>query len=375
MLYRSIVTGLIALIALGLFAGTAAAAGSAGAVVFSKVTADSGVAKSATGEATVKEPEGGLFAARNGHFNQLTEDPADSQPAFSADGRTIAFVRGGDIFAMRADGSGQHALTSGAELDSRPLVSPNGRYVVFERRGPAEGAPRDLYTVRIGGGEAHALVSSPADDHEATFSPDGCMIAFVSSVSETGGGTTDDVFTVRPAGAGLRRLTRTGRIDEFAPRYFDDDEDIVFSRGQSGDGPDAYADIYTMLSNGRKTHQLIAGAGSAYVEDVTPDGRLLLFRRDQGLWVKQLDSNRGRPVRAHKLIELADNSETNAVFSSDGRSVAAFVETETPTEARETLSAISVATGKQRALAESFSFSSGTVATTIGPIIAWQPVR
>jgi Tol biopolymer transport system component len=353
MFTRSILTALLVLVASGSMASSAAAAGSSGAVVFSMKTAN------AEGE------EGGLYAARNGRLNQLTEDPADSQPDFSADGRTVAFARGGDIWAMRADGSGQRQLTSGPAVDGRPLVSPNGRYVVFERRA-ADGAPRDLYTVRTGGGEAHALVSSPVDEREATFSPDGCMIAFVRSVAGTGGAVSDDLFSVRPAGIGLRRLTRTPGVDEFAPRYFGGDKGIVFSRGQSGEGPGAYADVYTMRSNGRKLRALIRGAGSAYVEDVSSNGRLLLFRRDQGLWTKRI--GRGR---ARKLTELPDGSRTNSVFSSDGRRVAAFV----ADREMEWLSAIDVATRASAELAAGFSLESGSTATTIGPVIAWQPVR
>jgi Tol biopolymer transport system component len=351
MRHRSILISILALLGLAVLPAAATAAPSTGAVVFSKSSTVEGVAK------------GGLFAVRDGHLNQLTEDPSDTEPDFSADGRTIAFVRGGDVWAMRADGSGQHVLTSGAEIDGRPLVSPNGRYVVFERRATA-GAPRDLYTVRVNGGEAHSLVSSAADEHEATFSPDGCMIAFVRSVAAVGGGAADDVFSVRPTGIRLRRLTHTPGIDEFAPRYFDDDEGIVFSRGQSGDGPGAYADVYTMKANGNKARPLIRGAGSAFVEDVTPNGRLLLFRRDQGLWSKRIG-----PGKARKLAQLPDGSQTNGVFSSDGRRVAAFV----AVEEQQSLVAIDVANRRQTELAEGFEASEKD-GTVIGPVIAWQPV-
>ncbi len=349
--YRSILTSILVLLSLAAPAA-ASAASSTGAVVFSK--------SSTVGDVT----KGGLFAVRDGHLNQLTEDPTDTEPAFSVDGRTIAFVRGGDIYAMRADGSGQHALTNGADVDGRPLVSPNGKYVVFERRAGAEGSPRDLYTVGVKGGAAHVLVSSPADDHEASFSPDGCMIVFVRSVAETGGGTADDVFSVRPAGSELRRLTHTGRLDEFAPRYFNDDEDILFSRGESGEGSAAYADVYTMRSNGTHVKPLVAGVGSAYVEDVSPNGRMLLFRRDQGLWSKRIG-----PGRARKLCQLPDGSKTNGVFSSDGRKVAAFV----AAEDQQSLVAIDVAGGRQTELAEGFEASEKD-GTVIGPVIAWQPV-
>jgi Tol biopolymer transport system component len=352
MFNRSIFASLLALLSLAVPAFASAAPAHGGAVVYSRVSNEGGVAK------------GGLFAAKDGHLNQLTENPGDSQPAFSPDGRTIAFARDGDIYSVRADGSGERVLSSGPAIDGRPIFSPNGRIVVFERRASA-GAPRDLYTVGAGGGGPHALTTTAADEHEASISADGCMIAFVRSVALTGGGTADDIYSIRPAGIRLRRLTRTPGLDEFAPHYFGD-ENIVFSRGQSGEGPDAYADVYTMRENGGKVSPLVHGAGSAFVEDVAADGHTLLFRRDQGLWVKRIG-----PGRARKLSELPDGSKTNAVFSSDGRSVAAFI----ASEEEESLSAIDVASGRRADLAEGFDFSGEERGTTIGPVIAWQPVR
>jgi tricorn protease-like protein len=345
MRHRSLLISVVALLALAVSA-TAALAASPRAVVYSKSTTVGG------------EVKGGLFAVKSGHLNQITEDPTDTEPAFSADGRTIAFVRGGDLYSIRPDGSGQRQLTSGAEVDAQPLVSPNGRYVAFERRAAAD-APRDLYTVGINGGGAHALVSSAADEREATFTPDGGTIAFVRSVAGN-----DDLFSVKPAGVGLRRLTHTAGIDEFAPGYFADGEGIVFSRGESSEGPAAYADVYTMRSNGRTVRPLIRGVGSAYVEDVSPDGHTVLFRRDQGLWAKRIG-----PGRAHKLAQLPDGSETNGVFSSDGRKVAAFV----AVEDQQSLVAIDLASRRQTQLAEGFEAGEKD-GTVIGPVIAWQPV-
>lgn len=358
MLNRSI-KFLLTVLALALLpAASAAAAGHSGAVVFSR--AITSVEETPSGR--VEKAEGGLYAARDGHLNQLTEDPADGEPDFSADGRKIAFVRDGDVWSMRADGSGQHELTSGPEVDSRPQFDPKGHYVVFTRAA-SEAGPRDLYRVNLGGA-ARPLVTGAGDEHEASFSPDGRTIVFVRSVGETGGGVADDIYSVRPSGAGLARLTRTGHVDEFSPRYFR--RGIVFSRGQSGDGPGAYADIFTMRRNGTKVKVLVAGAGSSFVEDVAPAAGMLLFRRDQGLWVKKI--GRGR---AHKLSEVADNSTTNSVFSSDGRKVAAFI----ATKEAETLSAIDVASRRGSQLAEGFALESGATATTIGSVMTWQPVR
>jgi dipeptidyl aminopeptidase/acylaminoacyl peptidase len=359
MFNRSIKFLLIVLAFALLPVGSAAAAGSSGAVVFSRAIATS----EKTESGTVEKVEGGLYAAKQGRLNQLTEDPTDSEPDFSANGRKIAFVRGGDVWAMRADGTGQHKLTSGPEVDSRPQFDPNGRYVVFERRAAAEGSPRDLYRVNLGG-SPRPLVAGAHDEHEASFSPDGKTVVFVRSIAETGGGFADDIYSVRPSGAGLARLTKTVRLDEFSPRYFN--RGVVFSRGQSGEGPGAYADIFTMRRNGTRVRVLIAGVGSAFVEDVAPAAQVVLFRRDQGLWTKPIG-----PGRAHKLSQVADNSTTNSVFSSDGRKVAAFI----AADQAETLSAIDVASRRSSELAEGFALESGSTATSIGPVITWQPVR
>ncbi len=349
MRYRNLIASFIALIVLAVPTVGQAAAPKPGAVVFSKVSTVDGVAK------------GGLFAVKDGRLNQLTEDPTDSEPAFSPDGRTIAFARGGDLYSVRPDGSGQRRLTSGPELDSAPVVSPSGKLVVFERRG-ASGGQAVLYTVGATGGGLHQLSSGIGDDHSAAFSPDGREIVFVRGSAGPEGGN-DDLVTVRPSGAGQSRLTFTRGVDEFAPRYFAGG--IVFSRGESTPGPAAYADVYTILTNGSKLKPQVAGVGSAYVEDVSPDGHTLLFRRDQGLWSKRIG-----PGKARKLCQLPDNSVTNGVFSSDGRRVAAFV----AVEERQQLVAIDVASRRQSELAEGFDFTEAD-GTVLGPVISWQPTR
>jgi dipeptidyl aminopeptidase/acylaminoacyl peptidase len=342
-----IVSALIALFGLAL-PTMASAAPSTGAVVFSKTAKVEGVEK------------GGLFAVREGRLNQLTEDPADVEPAFSPDGTEIAFAREGDLFSVRPDGSGQRQLTSGSAIDSRPVVSPNGRYVVFERR-LTDGAPADLYTVRIEGGGQHQLTSGSGDDRETAFSPDGKAIVFVRTV-EAGEGSTaeDDLFSIRPSGTDLSRLTTTAGIDEFAPRYFAGG--ILFSRGDDSETAAAYADVYTMRRDGSRVQPQVKGVGSAYVEDVSPDGHTVLFRRDQGLWAKRIG-----PAKAHKIAQLPDGSQTSSVFSSDGKRVATFVEA----EGEQRLVSIDVANGRSVQLAEGYDLGEGD--SQIGRVIDWQP--
>jgi Tol biopolymer transport system component len=344
---RTIFIAVLALLALAVPPSASAAAHREGAVVFSQTQKVAGV------------EEGGLFAVRDGHENQLTENAADTEPSFSADGRTIAFAREGHIYTVRPDGSGERRLTNGQVLDSRPQISPNGKVVLFERR-TAEGEPAHLFTVAVGGGQAKELAPDTAEDSEARFSTDGSKIVFVRR-SSAGGHVNDDLYSVRPDGASLSRLTSTGRVDEFGPRYFAGG--IVFSRGNQSEGAAGYADIYTMKADGTKVKPLVEGVGSAYVEDVSPQGHTLIFRRDRGLWVQKIG-----PGRAKKVAELPDGAQTNSVFSSDGSSVATLIEG----REAEQLMAINLATGRKSDLAEAYDGEEGD---TFGPVIDWQPVR
>ncbi|MBS1678441.1 MAG: PD40 domain-containing protein [Actinobacteria bacterium] len=326
----------------------ASAAQHGGALVFSQTRTVEGV------------EEGGLFAVHDGRQNQLTENPADSEPSFSPDGRTIAFAREGDVYTVRPDGSGERRLTNGSAIDSRPQVSPNGQIVLFERRS-AEGRPANLYTVRVGGGPATDLTPGPEEASEARFAPDGKTIVFVRTTIAGGSRVDADLYSIRPGGSGLTRLTTTGRVDEFDPRYFAGG--IVFSRGNQSAGPAGYADVYTMKANGTRVKPLVQGVGSAYVEDVSPQGHTLIFRRDRGLWVKKIG-----PGKAKKVAELPDGSQTNSVFSSDGRSVATLIEI----REGQRLMAINLANGRKSDLAEAYG-DEGEEA--FGPVIDWQPVR
>jgi Tol biopolymer transport system component len=344
---RNVFIAVLALLALAIPASASAATHRQGAVVFSQTQTVEGV------------EEGGLFAVRDGNRNQLTENPADSEPSFAPDGRTIAFAREGHIYTVRPDGSGERRLTKGSSVDSRPQISPNGKIVLFERT-PAGSETEKLYTVPVGGGAAKVLAGGTEEETEARFAADGKTIVFVRT-STTGGRPNDDLYSVRPNGTGLTRLTPTARVDEFDPRYFAGG--IVFSRGNQSEGPAGYADIYTMKKDGTRVKPLVRGVGSAYVEDVSPQGHTLIFRRDRGLWVKKIG-----PAAAKKVAELPDGSQTNSVFSTDGTSVATLIGTGKSQE----LMSIDLATGRKSDLAEAYD---GESESAFGPVIDWQPTR
>jgi Tol biopolymer transport system component len=86
-----------------------------------------------------------------------------------------------DIYLFPQQGKVPKRLTDYPGLEYDPVVSPDGRWLVFtsERRGNPDLYALDLET----GGEPHLLVDSEALEDQAAFSPDNRFIFFVSSYS------------------------------------------------------------------------------------------------------------------------------------------------------------------------------------------------
>jgi serine/threonine-protein kinase len=107
------------------------------------------------------------------------------RPAWTADGRSVAFVSAGGgtrgLYVKRADG------TAPAELlldEERPIdevtYSPDGEWLVYR---VGSGAGRDLYARRVGAESAVALVATAFEETSPALSPDGRWLAYASNES------------------------------------------------------------------------------------------------------------------------------------------------------------------------------------------------
>jgi len=99
-----------------------------------------------------------------------------SQPAISA--THVAFVYAGDLWSAQIDGSDVRRLTSDDGVESNPAFSPDGRLIAFSAQ--YEGNT-DVYTVPTGGGRPTRLTWHPGADIVQSFTPDGKSILFASA--------------------------------------------------------------------------------------------------------------------------------------------------------------------------------------------------
>lgn len=225
-----------------------------------------------------------LVRAADGRLRQLTTNRAEDYGAvWSPDGRRLAFVstRDGDreIFLMNADGSGLRQLTRNSKAangapaqDQAPAWSPDGRMLAFVST--RDGGEPEVYRMKADGTNQVRLTRTAGyvSDHTPSWSPGGHYLVFSS---DRAGHDNYEIYRMRVNGTEQVRMTRTGNgIDDNAPEYSPDGRRIAFSSTRSGN----QHDLFTMSSRGGDVRRL---GGHATLDDVFPrwsaDGRSLVF--------------------------------------------------------------------------------------------------
>ena len=136
--------------------------------------------------------------------------------AWHPDGERVTFTGvDGDLYWMRADGSGEaeRLTTSDANARSSHRVqvptswSPDGRTLVFTQRlGSAASVNRDIWALTLGDSApaARPFLVSAADESSAELSPDGRYLAYESNQSGR-----SEVYVQPFPGSGRRELVST----------------------------------------------------------------------------------------------------------------------------------------------------------------------
>ncbi len=175
----------------------------------------------------------------NGPPLRLTTDPAsDCCPAWSPDGRFIAFLRylpsrKHAVLLIPAIGGLERKI---AEIfaTSRPAWSPDGNWLAISER-DSTGEPTALYLLSVDTGEKRRLTSPPKQffgDFDPTFSPDGRSLAFSRSI-DAYAATMAELYLLavsdgfKPVGE-PKQIT-FGNQGAYGPAWTADGREIVYS--------------------------------------------------------------------------------------------------------------------------------------------------
>jgi dipeptidyl aminopeptidase/acylaminoacyl peptidase len=160
------------------------------------------------GELRVMSTGGGKFRTVG-----LPRELIASEPSWSPDGTRIAFAGWTDhenvgVYAVNIDGTDLRELTGRA---TSPSWSPDGSRIAFVRWRTNYPGFDDIFTMRPDGTDLQRLTSGNRQHLFVRWSPDGTRLVFND--------TAQMIFTVNADGSGLASLSVDGAIEDYAPVY------------------------------------------------------------------------------------------------------------------------------------------------------------
>ena len=201
-----------------------------------------------------------------------------TQPTWSPDGRSIAFVRNGEIHVIGADGGNDRRVTRRAPglhwPASSPAWSPDGRTIAFA-------GTRDILTVRLADGKLTNLTRSRQSwlgNTTPAYAPNGKLIAFSRSTDAF----NTDIFLMTTKGKIVKRLTRSVGTDsmlgeEHGPSWSPDGRSLVYVSNRPG----VSWELFTIRADGTHERQLTNTPTPRYDEDAPRwEGDRILYAHD-----------------------------------------------------------------------------------------------
>ncbi len=227
-------------------------------------------------------------------------------PSFSPDGRMIAFVSdaGGtpQVWVKNLAGGDPIQVTFGDLPVLRPRWSPQGDRIVYSIQGAG------IWSVAPLGGEPRRLVDSGSNGE---LSPDGRRLVFERR-GQIVVGNADGSDVVSLSSLSSRPLPHMG---DAWPTFSPDGKSIAVFLGEEG----RYGDYWIVPSEGGEARRLTTDFEEGGAPAWTPDGKWLVFtsarRGSLNLW--RVSTSGGPPVP----VTTGPGDDLDPVVSSDGRTL------------------------------------------------------
>ena len=252
--------------------------------------------------------------------------PSLAQPAVSPDGSSIVFSAGGDLWSVPSAGGTARLLVAHPAHDSRPLWSPDGRFLAFVSSRTGNG---DVYLFTVATGEVRRLTWDDEPEVVEAWSRDGKWIYFSSPSRDVA--NMNDIYRVRPEGGTPSEVSADRYVNEYFAAPSPDGRTLALTaRGvvsnqwwRHGHSHMDESEIW-LLQGGTYRR---AGAGVGGAKEAWPmwslDGRRLWFMSDrsgaENLWVQEVGET--GPGTATAVTRFTGGRVLWPSISWDGRTI------------------------------------------------------
>ena len=245
-------------------------------------------------------------------------------PDISPDGKKVVFSvwdKKVQVWEVGIDGRDPHVLTT-ADCDGNPDVcmegepaySPDGRRIAFVREtaGPSRESIigiRDLSTGTVTMLEGTRRPVTAGNQRQPTWSPDGREIAFevVTHDATTDAPIDGRIFIVNADGSGLHDMGLPAASPWGDPDWSPDGSRIVVSSWPIADFNNKAVNVFSARPDGSDLKQLsVPSCGGCGAPSWTADGAHIMFWGPTTFWMMDPDGRNQRPINQTKLTFFGD---------------------------------------------------------------------
>jgi Tol biopolymer transport system component/C-terminal processing protease CtpA/Prc len=218
-------------------------------------------------------------------LSQQPGRPYMTQPDMAPDRGELAFVSGGDIWRVNANGGEASLLVSHPAYDSRPLYSPDGSKLAFESTRTGGG---DIYVLTLATGTLQRITYQDGPEELDSWSRDGQWLYFHTASGDIAAMT--DVYRVHATGGTPMPVAADRYASEFFAAPSPDGRSIALNaRGvaarqwwRKGHSHLDVSEIYLVKPGTPPTYERITdGAAKEIWPMWAPDGKSFFFVSDR----------------------------------------------------------------------------------------------